>query len=169
MIKTEMNGLSENQKLDSMVNVIKNLSKESNSPLAVLCNAMAIINVYLDRINWVGLYLLKGSTLYLGPFQGKPACMVIETGEGVCGATIRDDKPYLVDNVLEFDGHIACDSQSRSELTVPIRFNDILLGLIDIDSPELSRFTEVELKAFERVSDVIAPFVYDLKYREESE
>ncbi|MFB0918367.1 MAG: GAF domain-containing protein [Clostridiaceae bacterium] len=162
MIKTEFTGLSEVQKLESMVNVIKNLGGEKTTSLAIISNAMAVMDVYLDRINWVGLYLLQDKTLYLGPFQGKPACMMIEEGEGVCGATIRDKKPYIVDNVLVFDGHIACDSQSRSELTVPIEFEGKILGLIDIDSPEFSRFTEAELEAVEKISVFLAPYINDL-------
>lgn len=110
---------------------------------ANLANASALLNQALGNINWVGFYLLDGDTLILGPFQGKPACVEIKTGSGVCGTAVAKDEVMLVKNVHEFPGHIACDSASNSEIVVPIHFPDgTLMGVLDIDSPILERFDD---------------------------
>lgn len=121
------------------------LSSESDS-LANLCNASAIINAVLDRLNWAGFYILRGEKLILGPFQGLPACNRIEIGKGVCGTAVAEMKVQLVKNVHEFPGHIACDSASNSEIVIPIIKNDKVYAVLDLDSPELNRFTELEEK-----------------------
>ena len=110
---------------------------------ANLANASALLNQALDNINWVGFYLLEKDTLVLGPFQGRPACIEIKTGNGVCGTAVARDEVMLVKNVHEFPGHIACDSASNSEIVVPIHFPDgKIMGVLDIDSPVLKRFDE---------------------------
>ena len=110
---------------------------------ANLANASALLNQALDNINWVGFYLLDKNTLILGPFQGKPACIEIKTGNGVCGTAVAEDDVMLVKNVHEFPGHIACDSASNSEIVVPIHYPDgQIMGVLDIDSPILERFDE---------------------------
>ena len=109
--------------------------------ITTLSNASALLNMYLEDINWVGFYLLKDNQLILGPFQGKVACTNIKIGRGVCGTCIQDEKTILVPNVHEFKGHIACDSASNSEICVPIYANNKLYGLLDIDSKELNRFS----------------------------
>lgn len=110
--------------------------------LANLANASALLNQALTEINWVGFYLLEDGQLVLGPFQGKPACVEIKIGNGVCGTAVEQDEIMLVKNVHEFPGHIACDSASNSEIVVPIHKNGGIIGVLDIDSPILSRFDE---------------------------
>ena len=124
------------------LNVLKALLDDNKYRISILSNASAYLNESLDNINWVGFYLLDKNTLYLGPFQGKPACILIPVGKGVCGNTIAEGKTIVVDNVLEYKGHIACDSNSRSEICIPIYINNNIYGLLDIDSPIFNRFDD---------------------------
>ena len=110
--------------------------------IANLSNASALLYCELSDINWAGFYLLEGATLVLGPFQGKPACIEIPVGQGVCGTAVSRSDIMLVPNVHEFPGHIACDGASNSEIVIPIRSEGKIVGVLDIDSPSFSRFTE---------------------------
>jgi GAF domain-containing protein len=103
----------------------------------------------MDRINWAGFYLLKGSDLVLGPFQGKPACTRIPIGKGVCGTAAEKRQVQLVEDVDRFPGHIACDPASRSEIVLPIIVDDRLLGVLDIDSPIKARFDHKDAAGLE--------------------
>ena len=123
--------------------------------ITILANTSAIINQLFPHINWVGFYLYKDGVLKLGPFQGKPACMIIKLENGVCGWSARNKQSIVVDNVHEFEGHIACDSASNSELVVPIIIDNNLYGLLDIDSPLYSRFSNEDLKTMEEVINII--------------
>lgn len=123
--------------------------------ITILANTSAIINQLFPNINWVGFYLYKDGVLKLGPFQGKPACMIIKLENGVCGWSARNKQSIVVDNVHEFEGHIACDSASNSELVVPIIIDNHLYGLLDIDSPLYSRFSNEDLKTMEEVINII--------------
>ena len=123
--------------------------------ITTLSNASALLNMYLEDINWVGFYLLKDNQLILGPFQGKVACTNIKIGRGVCGTCIQDEKTILVPNVHEFKGHIACDSASNSEICVPIYANNKLYGLLDIDSPSLNRFNDIDKINLEKICKMI--------------
>ena len=108
---------------------------------ANLANAAALLYHTLDDLSWAGFYLLEGDVLVLGPFQGKPACIEIAPGRGVCGAAAAQDKTQLVPDVHQFPGHIACDSASSSELVVPIHAGGQVVGVLDLDSPHTGRFT----------------------------
>lgn len=122
--------------------------------IANLANAAALLYHGIDGLNWAGFYLLENDTLVLGPFQGKPACIEIPVGRGVCGAAVAEGRTQLVQDVHQFPGHIACDSASNSEIVVPIRAGGKLVGVLDIDSPNIGRFTEedrVGLEAFVEV------------------
>jgi len=121
---------------------LKALTEDENDYLANLANGSALLYEYLDDINWVGFYLYKNGELVLGPFQGKPACTRIKIGKGVCGTTAKELKTQIVDDVHKFEGHIACDSASNSEIVIPILKDGNLLGVLDIDSPIFSRFTK---------------------------
>ncbi len=123
--------------------------------IANLSNASALIFGALEDLNWAGFYFLEGDTLVLGPFQGKPACIEIQTGRGVCGAAVREGKTQLVRNVHEFPGHIACDSASNSELVVPIRAGGRIVGVLDLDSPSVGRFTEEDAAGCETLVRVM--------------
>jgi GAF domain-containing protein len=109
----------------------------------------------LKDINWVGFYLLSGEELVLGPFQGKPACIRIPIGKGVCGTAAKNKQPIIVHNVDTFPGHIVCDPESRSEMVVPLVFEDNLLGVLDIDSNSKNRFNERDLKQIEEVANIL--------------
>ncbi len=110
--------------------------------IANLANMSALLNQAMTDINWVGFYLMKNGRLILGPFQGKPACVEIPAGQGVCGAAAERDEIVLVENVHEFPGHIACDSASQSEIVIPMHKDGEIFGVLDIDSPIIARFDE---------------------------
>lgn len=122
---------------------------------ANLANLSALIYETLPDLNWAGFYFLEDGVLVLGPFQGRPACIEIPVEKGVCGAAVRENRSQLVGDVHAFIGHIACDSASRSELVVPIRKDGVPVGVLDLDSPSLSRFTEADREGLERVVRVI--------------
>lgn len=110
--------------------------------IANMSNISALLNMELEQINWVGFYLLKQDQLVLGPFQGKPACVRIPVGRGVCGTAISENKVQRIADVHAFPGHIACDAVSNSEIVIPLMVNEKLIGVLDIDSPILSRFDQ---------------------------
>jgi GAF domain-containing protein len=134
---------------------IKALLKDETDWLANLSNVTAFLNEVLSDINWVGFYLFREDQLILGPFQGKPACTRIVLGEGVCGTAAKKKQPILVEDVHRFPGHIACDLASRSELVVPFMKGETLLGVIDIDSPFLSRFDEEDKVGIVQMAEII--------------
>ncbi|HYM34060.1 MAG TPA: GAF domain-containing protein [Steroidobacteraceae bacterium] len=123
--------------------------------IANLANTCALLWQELLDINWVGFYLLKGNELVLGPFQGKPACIRIPLGKGVCGTSAQQRKSIVVPNVHEFAGHIACDTASNSEIVVPLIKNGILLGVLDVDSPRLARFDDKNRVELEGVATIL--------------
>lgn len=112
--------------------------------IANLSNLSAVLNQFLNNINWVGFYLKKGNELVLGPFQGGPACVRIKMENGVCGKAATTRKTQLVEDVHKFKGHIACDSNTNSEIVIPIVKEDMLIGVLDIDSPIFNRFDEID-------------------------
>ncbi|MCL2865505.1 MAG: GAF domain-containing protein [Lachnospiraceae bacterium] len=120
--------------------------------ITILSNAAALLNETLEHINWVGFYLYdkEKNELFLGPFQGKPACTHIPMNQGVCGTSAYQQKTLRVENVHHFKGHIACDSASNSEIVLPIIIKGTLFGVLDIDSPQLNRFDEVDQTYLEK-------------------
>lgn len=126
-----------NQMLDGL------LAEETNNT-ANLSNAAGLLNYFLDDVNWVGFYLYEdiSDQLVLGPFQGLPACVRIDNGSGVCGTAFKGMDVFVVDDVHEFPGHIACDANSNSEIVVSIYKEGIPIGVLDIDSPSYDRFSE---------------------------
>ncbi len=126
---------------------LKALTSDVNDLIANLSNASALLNMELTDITWVGFYLLHKNELILGPFQGKPACVTIPVGKGVCGTAVFTDSIQLVKDVHEFPGHIACDSASKSEIVMPLHNNSgKTVAVLDIDSPTTGRFTEADKK-----------------------
>lgn len=123
--------------------------------ITILANASALIWESFGEINWAGFYIMRGNTLYLGPFQGKPACTTIENGKGVCGTASASDQTQLVFDVHQFPGHIACDSASNSEIVVPIHKDGSVWGVLDIDSPRIGRFTEDDKAGLEALVELI--------------
>ena len=126
------------------------LVKEDNL-ITNLSNLSAYLNYFLDDINWIGFYLFDGQKLTLGPFQGLPACTQILLGNGVCGVAAKERKTYIVDDVDKFPSHIACDSASNSEIVIPFVKNNKLIGVLDIDSPNYSRFDTTDKLYLEKV------------------
>jgi L-methionine (R)-S-oxide reductase len=123
--------------------------------IANLANASALLYHSLDQVNWAGFYLLRAGELVVGPFQGKPACVRIAMGRGVCGTAAQQRQTILVPNVHQFPGHIACDSASNSEIVLPMIKNDQLLGVLDIDSPITNRFDGEDREGLEKFVSVL--------------
>ncbi|MFT4414974.1 GAF domain-containing protein [Fredinandcohnia humi] len=132
------------------------LIEDETDQIANLANASALLNQFLDTINWVGFYITNGDELVLGPFQGLPACVRIPFGRGVCGTAAQNKSTERVPDVHQFPGHIACDSASQSEIVIPIIKDGMVFGVLDIDSPVKDRFDEVDQKCLEEFVEVLA-------------
>lgn len=128
--------------------------------IANLANASALLWNELSDLNWAGFYLTEGETLVLGPFQGKPACVEIPFGKGVCGTAAARRQTVRVENVHEFPGHIACDCASNSEIVVPIVVGGAVVGVLDIDSPQFGRFTAEDQAGLEAFAAILAETVF---------
>jgi GAF domain-containing protein len=127
-----------------------------NNQIANLSNTSALLNQFLDRINWVGFYLMdENNELVLGPFQGLPACVRIPLGKGVCGTSAKKMESIRVEDVHQFPGHIACDAASNSEIVIPLIKDGKLLGVLDIDSPEKNRFDELDQQQLEELTAIL--------------
>ena len=124
--------------------------------IANLSNASALLFAELEDLNWAGFYFLEGGRLVLGPFQGRPACIEIPVGKGVCGTAVLEEKTQLVPDVHLFPGHIACDSASNSEIVIPLRVKGEIVGVLDIDSPWPGRFTKDDQAGLEAAAEIIA-------------
>jgi L-methionine (R)-S-oxide reductase len=134
------------------------LVANETDPVANMANCAALLFNSLPELNWAGFYLLKGGELVLGPFQGKAACVRIPLGRGVCGKAAKDRVVLRVADVNAFDDHIACDSASRSEVVVPLISADrqFMLGVLDVDSPQLNRFDEDDEAGLKEIGALIA-------------
>jgi L-methionine (R)-S-oxide reductase len=141
-----LNKMDTEQKYKYMLILLEGQLSSEKDSLANLCNASAIIKTIINRLNWAGFYLIRKEELVLGPFQGLPACNRIVIGKGVCGTAVLEKKVQRIQNVHEFPGHIACDSATNSELVIPIIKNETIYGVLDLDSPEFERFSELEEK-----------------------
>lgn len=136
---------------------IASLVKDETDPVANMANCAAVLFHSVPRLNWVGFYLLKGGELVLGPFQGQPACVRIAFGRGVVGTAAEKRTTIRVPDVNQFPGHIACDTASKSEIVVPLVSNDShLLGVLDVDSPELDRFDAEDEAGLREIGKIIA-------------
>lgn len=136
----------------SLDSQLRALLGDETDALASASNFVALLFHAIEDVNWSGIYVLRGSELILGPFQGKPACVHIEVGRGVCGTAAATLKTQRVADVHNFAGHIACDADSRSELVVPLLINGELIGVLDVDSPKVERFDAVDQKGIEKLS-----------------
>src|SRR6267142_1496315 len=143
----------------SLADELNGLLAGEQDLVANAANTAALLFDALPDINWAGFYFLRAregleSELVLGPFQGKPACVRIPMGKGVCGTAARERETLLVDNVQDFPGHIACDSASNSEVVVPLIKNDRLLGVLDLDSPSLARFDDDDARGLNELAEI---------------
>lgn len=146
-----------NEKYNELCLNIKGLTDGETHPVPNMANASALLWQSFSDINWAGFYTLeKEGYLLLAPFQGKPACIRIPVGKGVCGTAVKEDKTQLVKNVHEFAGHIACDSASNSEIVVPLHDSEgKIVGVLDIDSPKIARFTEEDKIGLEEFAKIL--------------
>lgn len=139
---------------------LASLLEDEDNLIANLSNASALLYDYLENVNWLGFYLWDESDqeLILGPFQGKVACVRIENGKGVCGTAFKEARTILVEDVHQFPGHIACDAASQSEIVVPITQgeNGKVIGVLDIDSPNLARFTDEDKEVIEEFAQTLS-------------
>lgn len=147
---------SREERQNAVLSQLRGLIYEESSNVANLANAAALLNFYLDDINWVGFYLYDGRELVLGPFQGLPACIRIPLGKGVCGTSAQRRETLRIEDVHEFPGHIACDAASNSEIVVPIVKDGQLFGVLDIDSPIKRRFDEADQAFLEQFVATLA-------------
>src|SRR5688572_20297066 len=152
----DYSNLKEDQYWNTLNRDLGNLLSSDEPSITTLSNAAAFIFNVLEDINWAGFYLYDGQKLILGPFGGKPACTTIAIGSGVCGTAVKEKRTVVVPDVDAFPGHIVCDGDSRSEIVVPLIGKDgNLLGVLDIDSPNLNRFSEEDAVGLNQLAEVI--------------
>lgn len=135
--------------------LVASITDGEHDLIANLANAASVMYHLIPNVNWAGFYLLRDGELVLGPFHGKPACIRIALGRGVCGTAARDMRTLVVDDVHQFPGHIACDAASASEIVIPMIKDENLVGVLDIDSPLPNRFTEEDRIHLEKVVELL--------------
>ena len=128
--------------------------------VAAMSSLSALVAASLDRLNWAGFYVIRGDMLVVAPFQGKPACIQIPVGKGVCGAAIKEDRMIVVPDVHEFPGHIACDSASQSEIVIPLHYNGQVIAVLDIDSPVKNRFSDEDAEGLSEIVRTIEQKIF---------
>jgi len=143
----------------TLLKTLDNLVSNEKYLITLLSNASSLIKQFMEDTNWVGFYLYQDDQLILGPFQGLVACEIISLDKGVCGKCAREKQTILVENVHHFPGHIACDSASNSEIVVPILIRNELYGLLDIDSPSLNSFNQVDKENLEEVVKILEKYI----------
>ena len=149
--------LSKKELYDELAARLRALIEDETDAVANMANCAALIFNSVPRLNWAGFYLLKGGELVLGPFQGRTACVRIALGRGVCGAAAEKRRTLRVADVTKFPDHIACDSASRSEIVVPLLTDDShLIGVLDVDSPELDRFDDEDETGLRQIAGIIS-------------
>lgn len=141
--------------IDESLQQIKALCDGQQTQISILANVASYLFWTVEDINWVGFYLLDNGKLTLGPFHGKPACIEIPLGKGVCGTAAHQDKTIVVPDVSAFEGHIACDPESRSELVIPLHLRGRMIGVLDVDSAEVDRFLQSDVTFFEQIASCI--------------
>lgn len=153
-------GISTKEKYDSMLTMLKSLLEDEKNVLTNVCNASALINALIGRVNWCGFYFIKDEELVLGPFQGMPACTRIKIGQGVCGTSAKEKKVMRIENVHDFQGHIACDAASNSELVIPIIKDEKVYGVLDLDSAEVGRFGKEEEEYLVKCVEIMNEYIH---------
>lgn len=138
-----------------LVSQAQSLVSGEHDLIANMANISALLFNQLDDVNWAGFYFYKESQLVLGPFQGQPACIRIPMGKGVCGTAAETRTVQRIDDVHGFDGHIACDAASNSEIVIPLVINDTLIGVLDIDSPSIARFDQEDESGLRKIADIL--------------
>lgn len=155
--------MDKQSRYNELISQIKVFANDADTPISVLSNCAAVMKmIFPEEYFWVGFYIVDGDELYLGPFQGTPACTRIKFGRGVCGTAWKEQRTLVVEDVEKFPGHIACSSLSRSEIVVPLKHNGVVVGEIDIDSTQLSTFDETDRLYLEQAAELIAPHLAKL-------
>ncbi|MFI5236501.1 MAG: GAF domain-containing protein [Ignavibacteriales bacterium] len=152
--------LAEDEKYRLLLSQLKKLLTSEDNFISNLSNCTAAIKDTFEKISWVGFYLFDGENLYLGPFQGKVACTNINIGNGVCGSSAARRETIIVPDVNKFPGHIACDSESKSEIVIPITNKNELFGVLDLDSHEFNSFVETDKKYLEEICKFLAEEIF---------
>ncbi len=140
---------------NELLQTAKSLLQEQPTPISLLANASAFIHETIPNLNWSGFYIFDGAQLHVGPFQGRVACATIALGSGVCGESAQTNQTRVIQDVLNYHNHIACDANSRSEAVIPLYLGDSLYGVLDVDSPLLNRFNEALVTFLEDFSKII--------------
>jgi L-methionine (R)-S-oxide reductase len=159
MFKVESYNDNREKNYDLLIKQLKALVEDEKNAIANLSNASALLDQFLDRVNWTGFYLMEDGELVLGPFQGLPACVRIPLGRGVCGTAAAQKETQRVEDVHLFPGHIACDAASQSEIVVPMVKDGQVIGVLDIDSPEKNRFDELDQQKLEEFVEVLVKYI----------
>ena len=153
--------LDDRKRMDELMNFIKIQLDDESDKLALMSNISAFIMGSIRDLNWAGFYFYKEDELILGPFQGLPACTRLSLDKGVCAKAFCNKKTIKVDDVHESTDHIACDSQSESELVLPLFNEEKVYGVLDLDSPIKNRFTDIELEGFTKIAKLIEEKIYE--------
>ncbi|MCX8056206.1 MAG: GAF domain-containing protein [Ignavibacteria bacterium] len=164
MLKVNLKSESKEDTYKALIPITKSLVEEEEEWISLLSNFTALLKQSFETFSWVGFYLLKNGKLILGPFQGKVACSFIDIGKGVCGTSAEKRKTIIVEDVNKFPGHIACDENSKSEIVVPLFIDEVLIGVLDIDSYNYSNFDEVDKLYLEKLNSIIAEKLKALRF-----
>lgn len=156
--------LAEEERYRLLNSQLKSLLVKEDNLVSNLSNFTAAIRDTFDKVSWVGFYLFDGSKLYLGPFQGKVACTSIEIGKGVCGTSAKNRETLIVPDVNKFPGHIFCDSDSKSEIVIPLLKKDKLLGVLDLDSHEFNSFGITDKEYLEEICKFLCDEIFPSDY-----
>ncbi|MEH7508636.1 GAF domain-containing protein [Priestia megaterium] len=159
MFNVENYSGSKQKDYELVIKQLRALLEGESNKIANLANASALLNQFLNEVNWVGFYLMEDDELVLGPFQGLPACVRIPLGKGVCGTAAQNQRTERIEDVHAFPGHIACDAASQSEIVVPMVKDGKLLGVLDIDSPIKKRFDEIDQQYLEEFVKELTSFL----------
>ncbi|MDC0700895.1 MULTISPECIES: GAF domain-containing protein [Priestia] len=159
MFNVENYSGSKQKNYELVIKQLRALLEGESNTIANLANASALLNQFLNEVNWVGFYLMEDGELVLGPFQGLPACVRIPLGKGVCGTAAQNQRTERIEDVHAFPGHIACDAASQSEIVVPMVKDGKLLGVLDIDSPIKNRFDEIDQQYLEEFVKELTSFL----------
>lgn len=159
MFETTLYKGSKHEQYELLIKQLSALIEDEPNQIANLSNASALLNQFLNEVNWVGFYLLEGKELVLGPFQGLPACVRIQIGKGVCGTAVKERQSIMVADVNKFPGHIFCDAASKSEIVIPIFKSGEIFGVLDIDSPITDRFDETDKLYLEKFIKTLEAFI----------
>lgn len=150
-----VNTIDKSEQYQQLAKQAQSLIGSERDMVANMANLSALLFQNLEDVNWAGFYILRDEELVLGPFQGQPACIRIPLGKGVCGTAALQRTTQIVPDVHQFDGHIACNSDSRSEIVLPVLSGRRLIGVLDIDSPSLSRFCSIDGLGLQNIVDIL--------------